>query len=325
MTTQDLVNAGFYGYQGWDDASAANDFAATKGAGKGSANSSGTNGTTFQSLSAPDLTSLEDQVFQTLKPYYLKLAQQAQGDYDTAVKLLNADYTQGVRNAKVNYAFTESQGTEGLKNTLSTLGLTNAQDQGTAIDKLNQRGMAVGQNGPNGQVNALNPSEITANQDVITPGQPINFSSNVANPANPNVGYGAHELSTLQQQQKLRQEAEQRAALKPIEQSGIQLKQYTNTPNGVTVDPNNPSASLSNLTPEQLSQLGTAESSLVKSRTSAAQQARDTQEQLQNQLQQDVFSKASALGSAGLKESGNTVSNLQNKIDQANFVTQGVT
>ena len=36
-TAQQLVQQGFYGYQGWDDASAAADFAATGGAGKGGA------------------------------------------------------------------------------------------------------------------------------------------------------------------------------------------------------------------------------------------------------------------------------------------------
>lgn len=276
-------------------------------------------------LSAPDLTNLEDQVYQTLKPYYLKLAQQAQGDYSTAVKLLNSDYTKGVRDANANYAFAQTYGVDALKNTLSTLGVTNLTDQTSAIDKLNGRGFAVGQNGPNGEVNALRPSAITANQGPITPGQPIDFSSNVANPANPStVGQGGLELSQLQQSQQLRQEAEQRAALKPIEQAGIQLKQYTNTPAGVTIDPSNPSASLANLNPDQLGQLGSAEQGLVKGSVSAAQTARDAQEQQAQNLQNDVFSKATALGSAGIKEAGNTVSNLANKTDISNFVTQGV-
>ncbi len=287
---------------------------------------SGSNSGGFQPLSAPDVANLRDQVYNTLQPYYLQLAKEAQGDFDRASKILEEDYTKGVRDQKVQYAFTQKQQTDDLKSTLASLGITNLQDQESAIDKLNQRGMAVYQNNPDGTPNVTSSSEINSNTNTgVAPGQPIDDTSTIMNPQNANMGRGGYELAQLQQSQKLRQEAQQRTATKPIEAAGIQLKQYTNLPAGI--DPNLP--------PDQLakalaasgvdrSQLGTAEQNLVRGTETQTRQLQQNQETLADQRSNDINGIVAPLVATGTKALDSNMENSLLKDRQSNFVSSGV-
>lgn len=276
-------------------------------------------------LSAPDVSALRDQVYETLKPYYVQLAKEANGDYDRAVSQLREDYTKGVRDQKVQFAFTQNKQTEELRSTLATLGITNIQDQNDAIDKLNQRGMAVYQNNPDGTPNALKSSDVVSNTDTnVAPGGTFDNTSTIANPADANMGRGGYELAQLQQSEKLRQEAQQRAATKPIEQAGINLKSYTNTGG---VDPNLP--------PDQLakalaapgvdrSQLGSAEQDLVRGTETQTRDLQKTQEDLGTQLRSDVSNTVGPIAASGTKAIDNSTQDELQKEQQTKFVNTGV-
>src|SRR6266581_724726 len=111
----------------WDD----NYYAATHGSGGGG----------FTPLAAPDLASIREQIYNTLQPYYLQLAKEANGDFTRATQMLHEDYAKGVRDQKIQFAQTQKQQTDDLRSTLAQLGITNLQDQEKAIDTLNNRGM----------------------------------------------------------------------------------------------------------------------------------------------------------------------------------------
>lgn len=279
----------------------------------------------FQPLSAPDVAKLREEVYKTLQPYYLQLAKEAQGDFDRASKILQEDYLKGTRDQRVEYEFTRKQQTEELRNTLAQLGITNLQDQESAIDKLNQRGMAVYQNNPDGTPNVVKASDIASNTNTnVAPGQAMDNTSTVMNPQNPNLGRGGHELAQLQQAQKLRQEAQQRAATKPIEAAGIQLKQYTSLPDGI--DPNLP--------PDQLakklaapgvdrSQLGSAEQGLIRGTEQKTRELQQTQQDLATQRSQDISNIVTPLAQAGTKALGSEMENRLLKERQTSFVNTG--
>ena len=55
-------------------------------------------------LSASDVKALEEQAFQSLKDYYIKLAKEAGGDLERGKAILEEDYIKGTRDAKIDYA-----------------------------------------------------------------------------------------------------------------------------------------------------------------------------------------------------------------------------
>jgi hypothetical protein len=293
----------------------------------GSGGSNGGGGNGFQQLQAPDVAALREQVYNTLKPYYTQLAKEAQGDFTRATQILQEDYVKGVRDQKIQFAQTQKSQTDELKNTLAQLGITNLKDQETAIDELNKRGMAVYQNNSDNSPNVIKPSTITSNTDTtVVPGESFNNTSTIANPQNENMGRGGYELARLQQEQKLRQEASQRAATRPITEAGIKLKQYTNLPTGV-----NPSQS-----PDQLaktlaapgvdrSQLGSAEQGLVRDTEQRTRDLQQTQEGLAGQRSQDINQISSGLATTGTKALGSQLENQLQKERQTNFVSGGAT
>lgn len=286
-------------------------------------NSSGGGG--FTPLQAPDLAALREQVYNTLQPYYLQLAKEAQGDFNRAVSQLQEDYVKGVRDQKVGFAFTQKQQTDDLKNSLASLGITNLQDQESIIDKLNQRGMAVYQNNPDGTPNVVKSSAISSNTDTnVAPGSSIDTTSTIVNPQDANLGEGGYELAQLQQAQKLRQEAAQRAATKPIESAGIQLKQYTNLPAGI--DPNQ--------SPDQLakalaapgvdrSQLGSSEQNLIRGQEQQTRNLQQTQEDLAKQRSNDISNISGGLAATGTKAVGSELEKELQKEEQTNFINSG--
>lgn len=282
-------------------------------------------GAAGQPLNAPDMAKLRDQVYNTLKPYYTQLAKEAQGDFDRAAKILEEDYVKGTRDARVNFAFTQKQQVDDLKNTLDILGITNAKDQESLIDDLNKRGMAVYQNNADGTPNVLKTSPITANTNMNTnAGDAFDNTSKVISPTDANMGRGGYELARLQQDQRLRQEAQQRAATRPIEEAGIKLKQYTNLPAGI--NPNQSTSALAKALSApgvDRSQLGESEQNLVRGTEQRTRELQKTQEDLANQRSNDISSIAIPLGQTGVSALGSQMENQILKEKQNSFVSTG--
>lgn len=282
----------------------------------GEGGNSGGGGGGFQPLSAPDVAKLREEVYKALQPYYLELAKQAQGDFDRASKILQEDYIKGTREQRIEFEYTKRKQTEELENTLGTLGISNVKDQDTLIDELNKRGMAVYQNNPDGSPNALRASRVAGSTDSA--------ASTIMNPANANMGRGGQELARLQMDQKLRQEAQQRASLRPIEEAGIRLQQYTSLPAGV--DPNLP--------PDQLgkalagsnvdrSKLGSAELGLIRGTEQKTRELQQTQQDLARQRSDDISNIIAPLAATGTKAIGSEMENRLLKERQSTFVNSG--
>ena len=125
---QDLVNAGYHGYQGWGDAEAQADFNATGGVGKGGSSSGGgSSGSSWDEfaklfgLSAASPIEVppikvktyeeyEALALEELKPYYKRILKEEGGDVKKAKGRLEEDYQRGIRiqredwkTAKKNY------------------------------------------------------------------------------------------------------------------------------------------------------------------------------------------------------------------------------
>src|ERR1035437_1123676 len=241
-----LVGMGYTGYQGWGDAGANADFNATGGAGKGSPNG-GSSGGSGQ-ISAPDLANLRKQVAGIIggnptadnpHPYYYELAAKANGNFDQAIKIMQGDYTSGVKKAKEDYALQQSTGQGDLQNSMAQLGLTFKGENNNQDDSLNKRGMATYQNNPDGTPNVVTGASFTPTYNT----NDFSFSSGVGGtPSNQaNLGQGGTEADLLRSSQALRAEATARAGMKPLQQAGLTLKQTTNPG---TFDPNKPLASV---------------------------------------------------------------------------------
>lgn len=281
----------------------------------------------FTPLSAPDVAALRDQVYKTLQPYYTQLLKEANGDFNRAVSSLQEDYTKGTRDAKVNFAFTQNQQTSELQNALSQLGISNKKDQEGTIDDLNKRGMAVYQNNPDNTPNVVQSSPVVSNTDFnVAPGGAYNNTSTISNPQNANLGRGGYELAQLQEQQRLRQEAQQRASTRPIEEAGIKLKQYTNLPGGI--DPTLPPDQLSKALAAQgidRSQLGSAEQGLIRGTEQQTRELQKTQEDLANQASGETSQIAGGLAASGTKQLGSDLQNQLTREKQLAFTTTGQT
>ena len=311
---QDLVNSGYHGYQGWGDNEARADFNATGGAGKGgsSGGSSGGSGG-FQPLSAPDVAKLREQVYGIVSPYYEELAKQAQGDFNTALKMMKDDYSQGVRQAKEKLAITQKYGEGDLKNALAQFGLDIGNENDQTIDKLNQRGMAVYEQGPGMTPNVVTPGAFNPSYDTSA----YTFNPGVSASPTENLGRGGQELSKLRQSQALRSEALLRTKMQPLEQAGLNFKQYTNAPTGFDI--NNPSSYQGDR-----SQLGTSELGAIGKYNTNSQQLRDTQQNLANQKSQQVNSLSSQFAGSGIRQIDSNLQNQLQKENQNTFVRAGV-
>lgn len=266
-------------------------------------------------LSQADMVNLRNQAADATQAYYDKLAVQAKGDFATAVKLMTTDYQQGVRQAKEKYAYEQKYGTNDLTNALGTLGITFGQENESLMDTLNKRGIAVYDQGPNNQPNVVTPTPFQPTTDTTN----FTYGSNLSN-SNPtaNLGRGGFEIARQQQDQSLRAEAEMRAKMQPLEQSGITLKQYTNP--GTGFDPNNPGAYTGDR-----SQLGTQETGLITQNQTASQNLRNTLETQANQRSQDINTIAGQAAQTGTsKLSQDTIAQLQ-KQENNSFIQGGQT
>lgn len=315
-TASELVQAGYYGYQGWDDASANADFNATHGAGKGNPNGGAGGSGGYSPIQAPDLANLQQQVYNVVNPYYQELAKQAKGDFNTAIDMMKADYTQGTRQAKENLAYATKYGLGELSNTLGTLGVNFNQQNEQMMDTLNKRGAAVYQNNPDGSPNVVQPASFNPSYDANA--YTVNPGVSGPNPNMPNLGRGGYEADQLRQTQSLQAQAQMRAAMKPLEQAGLSYKQYTNPNAGF--DPSNPGRSTQGA---DLSQLGTAELGQLKGYNTQTQNYRDKAQGLANQQTQAVTSLANQYGGLGVKSIDSNLQNQLQKQYSTNFVQGG--
>lgn len=96
-TVQELINAGFGGYAGWDDDEANANYNATGGVGKEtSGSSSGETGTQLPALDF-NWDAAKAKALQELTPYYTKLLDMYKGDIALAKQHMDKDYERGLR------------------------------------------------------------------------------------------------------------------------------------------------------------------------------------------------------------------------------------
>lgn len=313
-----LVAAGYGGYTGWGDAEARADFNATGGSGKFTFNTGGGGGGGgYTPISAPDLAKLREQVYGAVNPYYQELAKQSKGDFDLAIKMMTADYQQGVKEAKENLAFTQKYGKSELQNALDTLGLNFTRENEAIQDTLNKRGMAVYQNNPNGTPNVVTGANYNPSYDANAYTYNAGVSGQSPNLAN--LGRGGVEAERLRQDQSLRAEATMRAGMKPLEQAGISFKQFTNPNTGF--NPANPAASTQGA---DLSQLGSSELGALKGYNTQTQKYRDTAQELANRQAQEVNNLASQYAGLGVRSIDTNLQNQIQKQYKTDFIQGGI-
>lgn len=149
-------------------------------------------------FNVPDLNSYMQSAYQALAPYYTQILQQAQGDYNTAMTMLNnqkslSDYQANAESALSNYQL--NQNTQAA---LQTLGLQFPQETNQLLDALNKRGIATTQQQPN---------QATSPLDVGKGGE------------------SGYEMSALTSDQQLRQEAVNRSAQQQQQNSALTLQE----------------------------------------------------------------------------------------------------
>lgn len=224
---------------------------------------------------------------------------------------METDYKQGVRQAKEKLAITQRYGEGDLKNALATFGLDVGNENEQLVDKLNQRGMAVYEGAP-GSGNVVTPGAFNPSYDTSS----YTFNPGVAASPTENLGRGGQELGKLRQSQALRAEALLRTKMQPLEQAGLNFKQYTN-PQGF--DPSNPTA----FTGDK-SQLGTAETSALKSYSGAQQDYIQNLINQKSQQTQNVTSLANMYGQTSNKGLAENATNQLQKQYNADFIKSGV-
>jgi hypothetical protein len=117
MTANDLVNAGFYGYQGWSDAAAAADYAATGGAGKGSFSGGSSGDPASQYINAAVSAVQKPKPYSEVSPFSFDEAlakEAATAEYAPYYTRLLTDYTSDVERTK-------SRSSEDMKTTIEQL------------------------------------------------------------------------------------------------------------------------------------------------------------------------------------------------------------
>lgn len=90
---QDLIDAGYYGYQGWGDAEAAANFSLTGGEGKGG----GSGGSSGDSPFNFDYEKEAQAAYGELGAYYDRILKESRGDLTKALARLTEDYDRGIR------------------------------------------------------------------------------------------------------------------------------------------------------------------------------------------------------------------------------------
>jgi hypothetical protein len=148
-------------------------------------------------FNVPDLNAYLKTAYDQLAPYYTKILQQAQGDYNTAIQVLQNHKSVTDYQAQAESALSDYQLNKNTQASLETLGAKFPQETQQLLDSLNKRGMAVTQGQPGPAPTSLN---------VATEGQ------------------GGLERGQLTSDQKLRQEAVNRSAQQSKQNTALTLQ-----------------------------------------------------------------------------------------------------
>lgn len=161
-------------------------------------------------MNLPTVSGLSDyykQAFQQLQPYYQQKLTEAKGDVTEAMRRIDYDYSTGVRYNVQDTQLAQQRQTEDLNSAMDKLGLTFKNETQQKQDDLNKRGIGVTEN-PGGSIQAAGSDQVSYDQN----GKPI-YSGN--------QGQAGSELSMLSEDQRLRKEAETRAANRNLQDIGI--------------------------------------------------------------------------------------------------------
>lgn len=303
-----------YHQQGWNNDSAIQDDI-NAGGWKSKVPNGGDGSSGSNQLSAPDLAKLSLQAAGIIHPYYVELAKQAKGNFDEAIKLMQGDYTAGVKKAKEDNALAVKYGAGDLNNALSTLGLNFNTENQKQTNDLNQRGIAVYQNNPDGTPNVVTPG--TFNPSFNTTDYSFNQGVSGPNSNMANLGRGGYEAEQARQDQSLRAEATMRAGMKPIEAAGLTLKQQTNPGTFNPNDPLNPAT--------DLSQAGSLERGLAGNYQPAKTSYLNTLTSQKAQENADINNIAQTYGQTQQKSIDTNAQNQLQKQYNTDFVQSGLT
>lgn len=151
---------------------------------------------------------------QKFNAYYQKLLDQAQGDVNEAIRIMQYHYNTGTARINQDAALQSGRQTEDLTSALDKLGITFGQEKNTALDTLNKRGIAVTQAGGPGSASTKVAGTGTVTYDAQ--GNPKYSGQD---------GQAGTELSMLSEDQKLRKEAQVRTSQRAIQDIGIKQTQ----------------------------------------------------------------------------------------------------
>jgi len=133
---QDLVTAGYGGYQGWGDAGAEADFNATGGSGKFTGGGGGGSSGSVPAFNF-DYAAEATKAYGELGAYYERLLKESQGDMNKVLSRLVEDYDRGLRIQKEDVAFAK----EGLGNEQQRAEELKAREQSSLVDRMLARGL----------------------------------------------------------------------------------------------------------------------------------------------------------------------------------------
>lgn len=244
----------------------------------------------FQPLTAPDYQKLEEQAFNMVRPYYIQLAKESQGDFNRAKLALEEDYKRNTKLARQEYAIKKDAEEKALQGSLAQLGVKFGAENENLVDDLNKRGAAVYQMGPDNQFNVAGTQAPLAN-----------------------LGRGGFEVNRLKQDQSLRQEAVQRATDKNLAELGFNLGKITSgTPEGQLPNAN---ADRTNMGSEELGYLRGTERE--------TRQAQLTGQQLAEARRQNIGEIAGKFANTQTKEIPTALQNQYLRNMQTDFTQYG--
>lgn len=143
----------------------------------------------------PNLNQYMQQAYQQLAPYYQQILDQAQGDYNTAIQVLQNQKSLTDYQAQASAALSDYQLNQNTQAALQTLQVQFPQETNQLLDSLNKRGIAT------------------------TQAQPDQANSPLAVAKGGESGY---EMGALTSDQKLRQEAVNRSAQQQQQNTALQ-------------------------------------------------------------------------------------------------------
>lgn len=217
--TADQIKAMYGKYQGWNDAASivADYQAGNAGQAYGAVGTVAqptTSGqflnidpTLFQLPTQGQLDTYMSQAFEKLRPYYEKLLLEAKGDFGEATRRLEYDYQTGMRQNAEDTSLSSQRQKEDLVSALNQLGITFKGETESKLDSLNKRGIAL--------------VEDPTSKGTVLPGGQMTYDASGRAVYSGTGGQAGSELAMLSEDQRLRKEAETRAAQRNLQDIGI--------------------------------------------------------------------------------------------------------